>query len=306
MIFTIALTTVAIMLCYAIPGYLLVKGKLIPPSSISAFATVLLYLNAPFQTIYAMQQIDLSAYILKYLALTLFLALALMGGMMGLIYFITRKQQERVPFRICTTAAVFGNCGFMGIPLLEALMPHYPQAVAYAAAFFLAQTIMMWTVGSFIITRNIKHMNIKKVFVNPGTIAMALSLALLFCRVRFTGQVADLITLLNRMATPMCMLILGMRLGAIPLRPMFTNPLQYLAIGLKLLIFPLLALLVVKILPVEADYRMAIYVMACAPVGNVVLSFAEMLGEGQDVAANVVLLSTFLSVLTIPVMLLLI
>ena len=306
MIFTVALTTVAIMLCYAVPGYLLVKGKLIQTSAISAFAMVLLYVNVPFQTIYALQRIELSAYILRYLALTLFLALALIGGMLALVYVITRRRQALVPYRIFTAAAAFGNCGFMGIPLLEALMPQYPQAVAYAAAFFLAQNVMMWTVGSFIITGNARFMNLRKVFLNPGTLAMILALALLFCRVRFTGQVADFVTLLSRMATPMCMLILGMRLGAIPLKPMFTSALQYLAIALKLLAFPLLALLVVKLLPVEAEYRMAIYVMACAPVGNVVLSFAEMLGEGQDVAANVVLLSTFLSVLTIPFMLLLI
>jgi predicted permease len=35
-----------------------------------------------------------------------------------------------------------------------------------------------------------------------------------------------------------------------------------------------------------------------------VLNFAEMLGEGQETAANLVLLSTLFSALTIPVMVL--
>ena len=304
MSFTIALTTVAVMLCYTIPGYLLVKSKLVPRTSIAAFATVLMYLNSPFQTLYAMQRIELSGYVLRYLGLTFVLGLILMGAMLALVYGVTRRRQDQVPYRICTTAAVFGNCGFMGIPLLEALMPHYPQAVAFSAAFFLAQCVMMWTVGSFVITRDPKYMSLRKVFLNPSTLAMCVSLVLLFARVRFTGQVADFIALLSRMATPMCMLILGMRLGVIPLRPLFTRPLQYLAIALKLLAFPLLVLAVTRFLPVEPDYARTLYVMACCPVGNVVLSFSEMLGEGQDVAANVVLLSTFLSVLTIPVMLL--
>ena len=51
---------------------------------------------------------------------------------------------------------------------------------------------------------------------------------------------------------------------------------------------------------------MGIYIICCAPTGNMVLSFAELLGEGQDTAANVVLLSTLLSMLTIPLMLMLI
>ena len=45
--------------------------------------------------------------------------------------------------------------------------------------------------------------------------------------------------------------------------------------------------------------------MAC-PAASVVLNFAEMLGEGQETAANLVLLSTMLSALTIPLMVLLV
>ncbi len=54
----------------------------------------------------------------------------------------------------------------------------------------------------------------------------------------------------------------------------------------------------------ERQYVQTIYIICCVPVGNLVLSFSEVLGEGQDVAANVVLLSTFLSMVTIPLMLL--
>ena len=51
MSFSVTLITVATMLLYAVPGYLLVKGRLLPKESISAFATLLLYACAPFQTI---------------------------------------------------------------------------------------------------------------------------------------------------------------------------------------------------------------------------------------------------------------
>ena len=303
MSFTVTLSTVLVMLAYAVPGYLLVKTKHIRPEAIPAFAALLLYGCAPFQTLYAMQRIEYSPYILKYLGLSLVLGLGLMGGMLGLTYLMFRRRQAEVPYRICTVAAAMGNCGFMGIPLMEALLPEYPQAVAFASTFFLAMTILMWTVISFLITRDRRHVSLKKVFTNPGTIAMAISLALMFAHVRFTGAAEGFITLMNRSATLVCMWILGMRLGCIPLKPMFTSPLQYLAIGLKLIVFPLLAMAVVRLLPVERDYMRMIGILCCVPVGNLVLSFSELLGEGQDVAANVVLLSTLLSLITIPIML---
>ena len=105
MSFTVTLTTVAIMLLYTVPGFLLMKGKLVKPDSISTLATLLLYLCSPFQTIYAMQQIECSPYVIKYLLLSLVLGLVLMGGAMAVIYLLTIKKQKEVPMRICTVAA---------------------------------------------------------------------------------------------------------------------------------------------------------------------------------------------------------
>ena len=306
MSFSVTLITVATMLFYAVPGYLLVKGRLLPKESISAFATLLLYACAPFQTIYALQQLDFSMYMLKYLILTLVLGLVLMGGTLGVVYFVLRKRQQDVRYRICTVAAAMGNCGFMGIPLLEALLPDYPQAVGFASMFFMAMNILMWTLVSFIITRDRRYISLKKVFVNPSVIAMGVALVLFFGRIRLTGKISELVITLNKMSTVVCMLILGMRLALVPIKPMFTSGIQYVAIALKLFVFPLAALAICSLLPVEREFAMGIYIICCAPTGNMVLSFAELLGEGQDTAANVVLLSTLLSMLTIPLMLMLI
>lgn len=306
MSFTVTLITVAIMLLYAIPGYLLVKSRLIPKESIPSFATLLLYLLSPFQTLYAMQQIEYSPYMLKYLGIALALGIVLMGGSLTLIYFLTRKKQQQVPYRICTAAAVMGNCGFMGIPLLEALLPHYPQAVGFTSMFFVSYNVLMWTLVSFIITRDKRYISAKKIVLNPSVIAMFFALILFFSRVRLTGQIGDMVSLLSKMSTPVCMLILGMRFALVPVKPMFTSPLQYVAVAVKLVIFPLIALAICSVLPVERDFAIGMYIICCAPTGNMVLSFAELLGEGQDTAANVVLLSTLLSVLTIPLMLLIV
>ena len=306
MSFSVTLATVALMLVYTIPGYLLMKKKLVKPDSISTLATLLLYVCSPFQTIYAMQQIEYSAYMLKYLAITLALGFVLMGGVMAILYVLTAKKQTEVPWRICITAAAMGNCGFMGIPLLEALLPEYPQAVGFASMFFVAYNVLMWTMVSFIITRDKKYISAKKIFLNPSVIAMGISLVMFFAKIRLTGQVADVVTLLSKMCTPLCMLILGMRLALVPIKPMFTSGVQYATILLKLIVFPLIALAVCSILPVEREFAVGIYILGCAPVGNMVLSFAELLGEGQETAANVVLLSTLLSMITIPLMLLII
>ena len=304
MSFTVTLTTIALMLAYAIPGFILIKCRKADTHSISTLATLLLYVCSPFQTVYAMQQIEYSAELLAPLFLSLGLGLLLMGGMLGGVYFIFRRKQQEVPYRLCTIATAMGNCGFMGIPLLEALLPDYPQAVAFAAMFFMAYNILMWTMVSFMITRDRHYISIKKIFLNPSVIAALIALAMFFARINLTGQVMDTVSILSKMCTPLCMFILGMRLALVPLKPIFNDRLQYLAVGLKLIAFPLLAMAVCSLLPLDANYVRFIYILCCVPCGTLVLTFAELLGEGQKTACNVVLLSTLLSIITMPVMLL--
>lgn len=306
MSFTVTLTTVFVMFLYALPGYVMMRSKLLKPDAIGPTVTILVFLCAPLQTLYAMQQITLSPEMIRNLLLAAALALGLMGLMLAAVYAAWRKRQEDVTYRICTAAAACGNVGFMGIPLLEALLPHYPQAVAYSSVFSVAMNILMWTVVSFIITRDKKYMSARKIVVNPQSLAMIVALVLLAAGIHFTGQIEGMVALMGRMATPMCMLILGMRLALIPFKSLFSRPTQYASIALKMVVMPLLALAICRLLPVDRDFTASIYILCCVPVANVVLSFAEMLGEGQEAAASVMLLSTLLSIVTIPLMMLII
>ena len=214
--FTVALTTVGMMLLYAVPGFLFIRSGKLKAQSIPSFAVVLLYLCAPFQIIDAMQRIDFSAEMVHALVRTFLIGLVVMGGSLAASYLVTRKNQEDPRVRICTTATAFGNTGFMGIPLLEALLPDYPEAVAFASAFFIAMNLMMWTLGSAIITRDRKYIRLKKVVLNPTMITFLLALVFFFGRIKFTGSLSTFITMLSKMSTVLCMLILGMRLAVIP------------------------------------------------------------------------------------------
>jgi len=306
MSFSVTLSTVVMMLLYCIPGYLLVKGKLLSAASIPPFAVYLLYVNTPFLIINSMQQIEYSAYMVKYMALALAVSMAMMAGGMALVYLLLRRKQAQVPYRICVCAASMGNVGFMGLPLLQALLPEYPQMQTFASMFFLTLNVLMWSMSSWIMTRDRRYISLRKALINPAVISVVIGLVMFFAHYRLPDRMLDMTSLLSRMSTPISMLILGMRLASAPIKPLFTNPLQYFAVGLKLVALPLITLALARLLPVESDFIRGVYILSCVPVGNTVLSFSELLGEGQDVAANVVLLSTILSMATIPVMLLLI
>ena len=98
------------------------------------------------------------------------------------------------------------------------------------------------------------------------------------------------------------MLIMGMRLAVNSPRSVFCRPMQYVVVVFKQVVFGLIALLLVWFLPLPTYFKETMFILACTPVASVVLNFAEMLGEGQETAANLVLLGTTSSIITIPMM----
>ncbi|MDE7336876.1 MAG: AEC family transporter, partial [Clostridia bacterium] len=106
--------------------------------------------------------------------------------------------------------------------------------------------------------------------------------------------------------TPLCMLVMGMRLATIKFKSLFTNWMQYFAVVINQLIFPLFVLAILTLLRVDAELKSCMFIMCACPVAAVVQNYAEILGEGQDIAANMVLLGTMTSIATLPLMALLI
>lgn len=290
---------VAIMLLYAVPGFLLVKTKAVNVDSISAIAKLLMYACQPCLTVYAFQKASFSWEALGKMGIFLLLAFAAQGIMLGLAYLCFRKKQGDVRYRVSAVACAFGNCTFMGVPLLEAMLPEYPEAVVYSNVFFVSMSTLGWTLASAIISGDAKYISVKKIVFNPATLALTLALPLYFTGTVLPDMLSDAVTLFGRMTTPLCMVIMGMRLATVRIRSLFSS-LQFLIIAIKQLLMPLVAFALVCFLPLEHEFMKTFVILCGCPVASVVLNFSEILGAGQKDAANLVLLGTMASILTLP------
>lgn len=304
--FITTLIAVATMLVYAVPGFISVKTKLIKPESISAFAVILMYVCSPCLTVYSINAVPAySKELLLQIVGFFLLSLAAQAIMLGIAFLIFRKKYDDVKYRICTVATSFGNCAFMGVPLLEALFPGNPNVTILSVSYLLGMNIFGWTIGSAIITKDKKYIKPWKAILNPAAIAMIVCIPLFFVQWRLPEKVASIFTLLGRMSTPMCMLIMGMRLATVKPKSLFCTPIQYVIVAVKQLIFPFIGMLLIWFLPFETYVKHTMFVLCCTPIASVVLNFSEMLGEGQETAANLVLLGTVSSIVTLPLMTLL-
>lgn len=306
-LFLITLIAVAVLLLVAVPGYVLVKRKMISEDCISGFSKVLLYVCQPCLAVYTFMDLPLSRENLINVGIFAALSVLVHAIMLGVSFLVLFKKSKQPIYRIITLATTFANCAFFGIPIIEALMPEAaPSLIVYTTVYAVVMNLIGWTVGSAIISHDRKYITVKQIFLNPTMLGIVLALIVYLFDINFPDTVSSVIQCTARMATPLSMIIMGMRLATMKLRDMFVDYRIYLTVAVKQFIMPLMAFGVVMLFDgVSVDLRKTLFIICACPIASVVLNFSEIIGEGQKSAANLVLVSTILSIATLPLMMLL-
>ncbi len=303
MIFNITAINVLIMMAYAIPGFILVKCKIIKKDSIAAFSVLLLYVCNPFLTIYSFQRVSYSKDMVINMGIVLGLSLLVQMLFLFVMYLIYRKDYDNVKSRVSIAAIAFGNVGFLGVPLLEAMIPEYPEAVAYSAVFMLGMNLLAWTLGSRFLTGDKKHICIKNFIFNPLMLGVIVAFPLFFTNTQLPTVAMNSVQLLGKMTAPLCMLILGMRFATVELKELFLDSRLYVTTFAKLIAYPLVIFAMVYFLPIDKGIKLTLFILGCCPTATVVQNLAEIHNSGgQKESANSVLITTIFSIITIPVL----
>lgn len=306
--FSIALTNVLITLFYILPGYLLKKGNRAKVEHLSTLSAILVYVGTPCLEISAFMSMDYTPEVAQNMVYFFFATLFLQGAFMALIYFFCRKRYHESKFRILTIASVLGNVGFFGLPIVRALLPNNPEVACYSSCFMVSMNILVFTIGVFALTGDTKYMSLKAALLNPTVFGFLAGLPFFIWGVGdyLPTPLTSAISLIGSMTTPLCMFILGIRLASMSFRKIFAEPMVYLAIGLKLLAFPVFSYFLVSLLPLPLSFRASVLILSATPCASVILNLAEMHKGKTEMPADCILVSTLLCFLTIPLLTLLV
>ncbi len=304
--FLAALGAVGILLLIAVPGYILKKKKMVGEDCMPSLSKILLFVCQPCLSIYTFKSATFSPEMLGNIGIFALLALIVQILMLGIAYLFFQKRIKNPLYRIMTIACSLGNCAFFGIPIIEAIFQENAAGLLiYTSVYAIIMNIIGWTLGAAIISQNLKYIRLKKIFLNPAMISLLIAIPFFVFEIPLPKTLDDMISLIGRMATPLSMLIMGMRLATTNFKQMFTTKPIYISLAMKQLLMPILAFLMIAFLPLDGGLQAALYIICCCPVASVVLNFSEILGEGQKEAASAVLLSTILSIVSLPIMTLL-
>ena len=306
--FSVTFSNVLLMLLYLAPGFLLCKWKKVLPEHLSSISVILLYICGFCLYVNALYDLDPSPELFMKMGLFLLFSLSGEFALMFLILLFLGKRKKEFCMRMVSIACVMGNVGFFGMPVVRALFPAAHEAAVYSSMFNTSLNILAWTVGVFTLTGEKKYISFRAAFVNPSVLAV--SAGIILCLLRAKNWLPDLLrtgfSTFASMSTPLCMVILGIRLATMDLKKMFTAPLVWLVSAGKLLVFPLFCWVLTLPFDLDPVFRGSILILAATPCASILLNLAEIHHNGQEFAANCALLSTLLSILTIPLLSLLV
>lgn len=310
MYFQLTFLTVFIMLLYCIPGYILMKFKKVDARHLKTLSTILVYVFSPCMIIDSFLAVERSAEMVKNMLLFSFASIGVQIIFILILFIIFKNKYADAKYRMLTIGSACGNVGFFGLPLIRAVLPMYPIALTYSSIFVFTMNLIVFTIGSFCITKDKKYISFKNAVLNPTTISLIVAIILyavnfkFSCGIEVLEKMGEAVTLLGKMTTPTCMLILGIRLASIKTKELFNKPFVYINLLFKLIVFPLFSYLLVYFLPLDYAFKASILILSATPCASVILNLAEMYDVNQEIAANTVLLSTIMSIVTIPLLLL--
>ncbi len=295
MLVSILIRQIIIMALLAGTGLVLSKKGLLSAQGTKDLGAILLKLIIPCVVIKS-YMVECTAERIAGLAASTVLALTSYILAMGISLLVYGKRHTIENF-----AASFCNAGFIGIPLVQAVVGN--EGGFYIAISVALLNLFQWTYGVYIITDSRDAISLKTIAKNPVVIALVIGLALFFAPVQVPEIISSTLGYITGMNTPIAMLLMGTYMARLSPNKFFANSKAYLCVLLRLVGIPAVILLVYRLLPITNEQAlMTAWLAAITPVGVNICIFAQQYDCDYELSVITVCLSTILSVVTIPLM----
>lgn len=284
------------MLLLLLLGIICYRRKLLDQAGSKTLANLLLMVVSPALAITSLQT-DYDPALVSGLLLSYLLAILTHLVMIALSTIMIRKKGNS-DVEIERFAAIYANCGFMGIPLIQSILGN--EGVLYITAYMTVFNIVTWTHGIGIMTGNFSLKEVKKGLLSPMVIASFIGLILFFLRIRLPDVVNDTLTYVSQMNTPLAMLIAGISVAQTNIPALLKKRKIYFTAAFKLLFMPAVVLL--ALIPLRLPFNVActILVAAACPSAATGTAFALRCQKNYKYYSELYAFTTLLSLVTIP------
>ena len=282
-------------------GYAVVKAGLMKSSESKSVSVIMVYLVIPCVILNAFQ-VEYTPDVQK----GLLLACAAAVAVHILFLLLTAILKKPLHLDVIERATIiYSNAGILVIPLVQELLGQ--EYVIYSSAYIAIQLILIWTHCKNMLCEEDK-LEWKKVLLNVNIISIIAGVVLFIFRIQLPSGAQDVLNMMNNMIGPLGMLLAGMVIAEVPLKTVFTRKRIYLSATLRLFIYPVFVLGLMKVIQTFASIQdskqilLTVYLASITPACATVTSMAQLYDKDAAYSSSLYVLTTLLSIATMPVM----
>lgn len=294
--FLSVLNQVVIIFMLIIIGVILTKAKVLTEKGVRNMTDMVLVIISPCVIIKSFIR-EFDTAVLKDLLIAL-----LFSTLITIVFILASlllRCDDKKKQRVLQFGIIFSNCGYMSIPLQQALLGDI--GVFFASSYLTIFNIFVWSYGIILMSGDKKYLSPKKLIINPGIIGVIIGLIIFFFSIPIPSIISEPISYMASLNTPLPMIIIGYHLANSKILNGLKNLKLFIAIAMRLLILPLITLGAMYLCGIRGDLLVSLVISSCAPIGTITTMFSAKFNADTDLSVTAVSLSTILSVVTMPV-----
>lgn len=213
-------------------------------------------------------------------------------------FIFNRTGDKKKILQYCTIVPM---SGFLGNPIAEGL--YNALGVLYTSIYLIPMRIIMWSVGTTYFVADAvveKKKVIKNVLTHPCLVAIYLGLLCMISKIQLPSVVLSTVKYIGNCNTALTMFIVGTILADVAL-PTIVNKITVLFSILRLVLLPGLAFAFGTLLGLDTVSLGVSVLMTGMPAGATAAIFAAKYDADAPFATRCVVLSTLLSMITLPI-----
>ncbi|WXR62359.1 AEC family transporter [Peptostreptococcaceae bacterium AGR-M142] len=293
---------VLVILMLLFVGYFANKKEMIDIKTEKNLSTMVLYIFLPSMIIKAMNY-KFSKELMNNSLKLLFISIIIYFIAIIFSYFIIRFVNiEEKKKDIIQYILIFPNVGFMGYPIVNIL--YKDLGIFYTAFFNMPFNLLCWTIGIHIMSRHYKKdskLDLKKIFLNPGFVAILIGYTLFLTGFKLPFFIDKTLSLLGPCTTPISMIVIGSSISRVDFLSIFKDKALLKISFLRLIVIPICIFIVLKLIGLKGMMLgIPTVIMAMPAAANTVI-FANKFNNDDLFASKGVVLSTLISIITIPI-----
>lgn len=212
-------------------------------------------------------------------------------------YFYPNTDSGKLP--VLRYGTIVSNAGFMGSPIAQGLYGN--QGLLYSSIYLIPLRAVMWSFGVTCYTGAKGKGVLKKILTHPCIVAVFLGMILMITQIQLPKGIEQTIRYAGNANTALSMIVIGNILAEVKASEILDRTAGWFCI-VRLAVIPLLVLIGCKLSGVDELVKQLSVVLASMPAAATTAILAAKYDGDAHFAAKIVFLSTLLSLLSVPLL----